>query len=117
MTFYSYHGASRAEQETGRRFEVDVDLYTDLARAADSDKLAEALNYTQVYDLVADIVLNQKFNLLETVAATLAKKITGDFSVDRVIVRVRKKIPPIPGHLDHIEVEFDSETDGTPRAK
>lgn len=112
MTFYSYHGASRAEQETGRRFEVDVDLHTDLAPAAHSDRLTDALNYSTVYNLVAEVILNRKFNLLETVAATVADEITGNFTVDRVVVRVRKKIPPIPGHLDHIEVEFDSKTDG-----
>lgn len=111
MMFYSYHGASRAERETGRRFEVDVELYTDLSHAAESDHLTDTINYTLVYDQVAEIILNNKFNLLETIAARIAAEIKGHFTVSRVIVRVRKKIPPIPGNLDHIEVELDSQTD------
>lgn len=111
MMFYSYHGASRAERETGRRYEVDVELHADLSRAADSDRLNDTINYTRVYDTVAEIILQNKFNLLETIAARITREIKEGYDVDRVIVRVRKKIPPIPGNLDHIEVEFDSQTD------
>jgi len=113
MMFYSYHGASRAEQETGRRYEVDVELHTDLTGAANTDCLNDTINYTRVYDTVAEIVLGNKFNLLETIAARITNVIKNNYQVDRVIVRVRKKIPPIPGNLDHIEVEFDSRTDVT----
>jgi len=111
MMFYSYHGASRAERETGRRFEVDVELHTNLAPAAATDRLVDTINYSSVYSAVADIIMNNKFNLLETIAARVAQQIRRTFTVDRVVVRVRKKIPPIPGNLDHIEVEMDSATD------
>jgi len=113
MIFYGYHGDSRAERETGRRFEADVELHTDLTRAAASDRLSDTINYTSVYDTVAEVMLNNKFNLLETIAARIVTEILDNFPVNRVIVRVRKRIPPIPGNLDHIEVEFDSLTDVT----
>jgi dihydroneopterin aldolase len=114
MTFYGFHGVSRAEQETGRRFEVDCELHIDITRAALSDKLTDTVNYTSVYDRVEQIVQRNKFNLLETVAARIAGDLLASFDAQRVIVRVRKKIPPIPGHLDHIEVEFDTATDAAP---
>ena len=113
MIFYGYHGDSRAERETGRRFEADVELHADLTRAAASDRLSDTINYTSVYDTVAGIILNNKFNLLETIAARIVTEILDNFAVNRVIVRVRKRIPPIPGNLDHIEVEFDSSTNVT----
>ena len=31
MVFYGYHGVTAAEKETGRRYEVDCELETDLA--------------------------------------------------------------------------------------
>ena len=111
MTFYGFHGVSKAERETGRRFEVDCDLTVDVARAAESDKLADAVNYTLVYAVVEEIVQKNKFNLLETVASRIARQLLEQFSLQRVVVRVRKKIPPIPGNLDHIEVEIDSALD------
>jgi dihydroneopterin aldolase len=111
MTFYGYHGVSRAERETGRRFEVDCELELDVARAAATDKLADTMNYTAVYEVVEEIVGRNKFNLLETVAARIARRLLDDFAPKRVLVRVRKRIPPIPGNLDYIEVEFDSSKD------
>jgi dihydroneopterin aldolase len=111
MTFYGFHGVSKAERETGRRFEVDCELEIDLSRAADSDRLADTVNYTVVYGVVEEIVQRNKFNLLETVAARIANTLLDRFTVRRVIVRVRKRIPPIPGNLDYIEVELDSAVD------
>jgi len=111
MMFYSYHGASRAERETGRRFEVDVELHADLSLAAKTDRLEDTINYSNVYSVVADVILNNRFKLLEKIAARITEEIRNAYPVQRVIVRVRKMIPPIPGNLDHIEVEFDSQTD------
>lgn len=111
MTFYGYHGVSKAERETGRRFEVDCELELDIRKAAKSDKLADTRNYTRIYGVVEEIVGRNKFNLLETVASRIAARIREDFAPKRVIVRVRKRIPPIPGNLDYIEVEYDSASD------
>jgi dihydroneopterin aldolase len=105
MTFYGYHGVSAAERQTGRRFEVDVELAVDMEKPAKSDKLKDTVNYTEVYRTVEQIVLQNSFSLLETIAVRLANQILRKFKPQEVTIRVRKKIPPIPGNLDHIEVE------------
>jgi len=105
MTFYGYHGTSQAERQTGRRFEVDCELFSNLDRAARTDHLADTIDYTAVYNLVEETIQKNRFNLLETIAVRLANQILKRFKVEQVVVRVRKKIPPIPGNLDHIEVE------------
>lgn len=106
MTFYGYHGVSAAERETGRRFEVDAELYFPVARAAKTDRLKNTIDYTKVYNWVEKVIRENHFALLETVAERLATVILTNFNVTRVTIRVRKKIPPIPGNLDHIEVEI-----------
>jgi dihydroneopterin aldolase len=105
MTFYGFHGVSAAERQTGRRFEVDVELSLDLTKAAKKDKLKETVNYTEVYNTVQELVMKNKFSLLETIAVRLADEILKKFKPNEVTVRVRKKIPPVPGNLDDIEVE------------
>ena len=105
MTFYGYHGVSAAERQTGRRFEVDVELAVDMENPAKSDKLKDTVNYTEVYHTVEQIVLQNSFSLLETIAVRLADQILRKFKPQEVTIRVRKKIPPVPGNLDHIEVE------------
>ena len=72
---------------------------------------------TRVYGVVDEIVGHNKFNLLETVASRIAIQLQKDFEPKRVIVRVRKRIPPIPGNLDYIEVEYDSDTDAPKPAR
>jgi len=72
MTFYGYHGVSAAERQTGRRFEVDVELLVDMEKPAKSDKLKDTVNYTEVYRTVEQIVLQNSYSLLETIAVRLA---------------------------------------------
>lgn len=105
MTFYGYHGISAAERQTGRRFEVDVELMVDMDKPARSDKLKDTVNYTEVYRTVEELVAQNRFALLETIGVRLANQILKKFKPKEVIIRVRKKIPPVPGNLDHIEVE------------
>lgn len=105
MVFYGYHGVSAAEKETGRRFEVDCELETDLASPGASDQLQDTVDYVAVYETIKEVVEGKAFSLIERLAATLAERILEKFPVFRVTLRVRKKIPPIAGTIDHIEIE------------
>lgn len=106
MIFYGYHGVSAAEKETGRRYEVDCELILDLSPAGRSDKLGDTVNYAQVYGTIEQIMTHKRYSLIESIAEDIAQQILADNRIDEVIVRVRKMIPPIPGNLDHIEVEI-----------
>ena len=109
MTFYGFHGVSRAERETGRRYEVDCELTFDFSRAGRSDNLKDTINYKQVYDTIEEVLTADNIQLIETLATRIVDRIIGAFPVERARVRVRKMIPPIPGNLDYIEVELDKE--------
>ncbi len=104
MVFYGSHGVSPAERELGQRFEIDLSLYLDLRSASSSDKLSATVNYGEVYALVEEIATTRIFNLLETLAQTVAEEIFVAFSVERVDVVVRKPRVPIRGTLDYVEV-------------
>jgi len=105
MSFYGYHGVSAAEKETGRRFEVDCELAVDLAEPGKTDRLTDTIDYGAVYELVADIVQNRSFSLLEGLAGKLAMEILAAFPVIEARIKVRKLTPPINGNIDYIEVE------------
>ncbi|MFH1686471.1 MAG: dihydroneopterin aldolase [bacterium] len=106
MSFYGYHGVSAAERETGRQFEVDCELEVDLADAARSDRLADTIDYSQVYDVVRDVVQGKAYSLVESLAADMAKSILERFAVYRVTLRIRKLHPPLNGPIKSIEVEL-----------
>ena len=105
MAFYGYHGVSAAEKETGRRYEVDCELAADLAGPGKTDQLQDTIDYAAVYDLIADIVQNRSFSLLEGLATNLAAELLAAFPVIEVTIQVRKLMPPIDGNIDYIEVE------------
>lgn len=106
MIFYGYHGVSAAEKETGRRYEVDCELFLDLTKPGASDRLTDTVNYAQVYATIEEVMNGKKYALIEAIAQDIAGRILSDDRISAVVVRVRKMIPPIPGNLDHIEVEI-----------
>ena len=55
MIFYAHHGYYEAERELGQKFEVDVVLECDLAKAIESDDLKDTVNYHRVYERVSEI--------------------------------------------------------------
>ncbi|MEW5795232.1 MAG: dihydroneopterin aldolase [Candidatus Zixiibacteriota bacterium] len=105
LTFYGYHGISAAEKETGRQFEVDCDLQTDLAEAAHSDNLRDTIDYSQVYAVIREVVEGRAYALLEGLAGELAGILLDRFPVYAVTLRIRKLHPPVAGPAKYIEVE------------
>jgi len=71
MQFYGRHGVNPEEQELGQRFEVDVDLRVETRPAALQDDLRLTINYAQVYKAVKQIVEEERFDLIETLAETI----------------------------------------------
>jgi dihydroneopterin aldolase len=106
MVFYGYHGVFEGERELGQKFEVDVELITDLAIPGQSDDLEQSINYVDVYTIVQEIVQERTYNLIEAVAESIAGEILSAYSVKYIIVRVRKPGVSMGGILDYVEVEI-----------
>ena len=105
-SFYAYHGVASDEQNLGGKFEVDVDIHSDLAGARVSDDLRTTINYEAVYGIIQTIVTSRKYFLLEALAHAIAVGLLGGFSrIDEITVRVRKLHPPVKGVVDFVEVE------------
>ena len=106
MRFDARHGVLPQEKVDPQRFEVDVVLHADLARAAETDALADTVDYSALRDLVAAIVTGPSFDLIEALAGAIARAVlaaTDPALVDAVEVRVRKPNAPIDGELDTVE--------------
>ncbi|MGA9121085.1 MAG: dihydroneopterin aldolase [Bacteroidota bacterium] len=105
--FYAYHGAMDDEQNLGGKFEVDLEMYSDLSRAAESDSLRKTIDYEKVYSVIQRIILAKNYRLLEALAGTLAKGLIEEFpDLEAVTVRIRKPHPPVKGVVDYVEVEI-----------
>src|SRR5207249_634617 len=63
LEFQARHGASAAERKTHRRFQVDVTLTFDAARAIASDRLGDTIDYHAVCALVEELGTSRTFHL------------------------------------------------------
>ncbi|MEK7775640.1 MAG: dihydroneopterin aldolase [Candidatus Zixiibacteriota bacterium] len=106
MLFYAYHGVSKAERETGRQYEVDCEMVTDLAPAGKSDRLNSTIDYAKIYTLIERIMKGKGSLLIERLATKMADAILTKCKADAVTIRVRKLAPPIDGMVKHVEVEI-----------
>jgi dihydroneopterin aldolase len=104
MEFYAFHGHYPEENKVGGRYRVDVILDTDISRPAESDDLADAVDYSRVYEVVKTEMARVS-KLLEHVTLRIADAIHRDFSqVDQVTVTVSKLNPPAGGPMDRFSI-------------
>ena len=109
MIFYGYHGVLPAENELGQRFAVDLIMELDLSQAGKTDDLSFTVNYAEAYEVVKAVMEKERFKLLEKVAEEIADRIIKTFSVQAVIVKLRKPSVPIAGVLDYAEISIRRE--------
>ena len=106
MKFFGYHGCEAFEQRNGQTFEVDAELFTSLEKAGQSDSLADAVNYVNIFERIRDVVETERHQLLERLAQQIADAVLAEPRITSVVVRVRKPAVPLPGMLDGVQVEI-----------
>ncbi len=104
MEFYAFHGCTPEEKKTGIHFHVDVHIVCDLSIPAQSDNISDAINYQNVYTLVAE-QMQQTSSLIEHVALRIRNVIVETFpEAENVSVRVSKMNPPLGGKVQKVSV-------------
>jgi len=63
------------------------------------------VNYKTVFEDIQNIARNERYQLLESLADSIARTILQRHSVEKVVIRIRKPSVPLDGILDHVEVE------------
>ena len=108
-TFYAYHGVEKAEKVLGGKYEIDVDIFYDATLAIQNDAITHAVNYQNVLFAISDIVLNENFNLIETLSGRILDELMKKFDIiEELTVRIRKCNAPIRQTIDFVEVENSS---------
>ncbi len=105
MEFYAFHGHYREEQIVGNRFLVDLELETDLAAPASSDRLEDAVNYQQAYQIIKKEMRRKKSNLLENIGKRILDALYEQMSgFERATLRIRKMHPPMGGPVRSVGI-------------
>lgn len=107
LRYTAGHGYYNHEREKGNRFEVDIILKCDLKRAAESDDLAETVNYERIDELASQVMNGPPVALIETLTKNIGERLFSAFPrVKELVVRVRKMNPPLDTETEYSEVEM-----------
>ena len=93
--FYAFHGVMPQERRVGGWFTVTLRVGYDWSRAAETDDVADTLNYAELYQLVKNEMAVPS-QLLEHVAGRIAKAVQTTFpAVTTIDLWVTKENPPM----------------------
>jgi dihydroneopterin aldolase len=80
------------EREIEQTLVFAVDMAADVAKAAASDHISDALDYSAVAQTVTDVVTQGEFQLIETAAERVARQLLADYPLGWVRVEVAKPL-------------------------
>jgi dihydroneopterin aldolase len=99
LRFYACHGVYAEEKKRRQLFTVNIEMSVDIKPAASSDDIAMSVDYGRVYMLVKQLVEENCFNLLETLAERIAALLLQDGRLQHVRVEVEKNRAACEGQL------------------
>lgn len=110
MEFYSHIGCFEEERKIGTRFTVSVHILYDATLSAESDNLAQTINYQKVYCTVK-AQMQQPVNLLEKKAAQIMDTLQQEFpQIQHLEVSISKLNPMLAagGKVEAVTVMLKS---------
>jgi len=95
IRFFGYHGVKKSEIKSGNYFNINLCIEVRTGNEIVSDRLADALNYEDVFHIVMDEV-RKRANLLEHLAYRISRKIADRFpdKIEKIIVEIEKSFSP-----------------------
>ncbi|MBD3583761.1 dihydroneopterin aldolase [Flavobacterium selenitireducens] len=101
---FSYHGCLPEETKIGSEYSVDLEIKTDLRKAAETDHLADTVDYVLLNRIVVEEMAVAS-KLLEHVAHRIIVRVFGELpEVSRMTLAVSKINPPIGGDVEAVTV-------------
>lgn len=102
---FAYHGVHEFERKEGQLFLIDAEL--DCMHEGDfADDLSDTIDYTAVYSIIKK-EMDSPAQLLEVVVQRMIKSLFEySPSIEKVMVRLTKKNPPIEGFKGSLGIEM-----------
>jgi dihydroneopterin aldolase len=105
IVVFGFHGVHLEEKTLGQRFEIDLEYRLANPPLPWIDEESATVSYVDAHDIVNRVSAEKSFNLIETLGNRIIEEMRSRFSIDLIVVRIRKPSVPIQGILDHAGVE------------
>jgi dihydroneopterin aldolase len=107
VRIYAYHGVLPEENIIGTYYILNVELHTDLWKAAESDDLNDTISYADINDILHK-EMKIKSQLLEHVAGRMILKIRESFpQIDYIKLKITKTAPHMEGEMKGASIELE----------
>jgi 7,8-dihydroneopterin aldolase/epimerase/oxygenase len=105
LLIHAHHGVMPHEEKVGQRFVLDLELATDLAPAAVSDKVVDTVSYASIVEAVTRAFTARSYRLVEAAAGAVADEVLSTFPrIASVRVTVHKPHAPIAAIFNDVGV-------------
>jgi len=78
------------ERKIRQTVSIDLEMGTDISRAAATDSIEDTLNYKSVAKRIQQFVGDSEYQLVETLAEKIAETVLTEFDIPWIEVRVNK---------------------------
>lgn len=100
-------GTTPEERADPQECEADLTIWGDFEGAAALDSLDGSIDYSQVLATVQQTANLREYNLLETLAYGIVRKVLQDFPISGARIKLRKRPASLQGEIDFVEVEVE----------
>lgn len=104
---FTNHGCLIEEAKIGSDYRVDLEIKADLRKSAETDELADTVDYVHLNNIVKEeMAIRSK--LLEHVAKRIIVRIFNELPmVSRILLEVSKINPPIGGDVELVTIVME----------
>lgn len=107
LEVFAYHGVCPEEKVNGQPFYVNAVLYTDIRPAGLEDDLSLSTNYGEICHFINNWMKDNIYDLIETVAESLAEQILLNFgSISELVLEIRKPKAPVGLPFESVSVRI-----------
>ena len=113
LQYHAFIGVGEQEQVVGNDYVLDLRLGYPFAAAMESDVVDDTLNYTDVFNIVSE-VMKQPSKLLEAAAGKIVKELCARYKrLESIDLKLVKRNPPMGADCDSTGVELHLINDKT----
>ena len=68
IKFFAHHGLTEEEKVLGQNFSINLEMECLLDKVFKSDLIDDTVDYSNIFNIVKDIVMFSNYNMIETIA-------------------------------------------------
>lgn len=90
LQFQASIGVFDWEKQQQQTLEIDLELTTDIRKAAASEQLGDTLDYATISEQLIALAQSQHHDLIETLAERMASQLLSDYPLSSLTLTLRK---------------------------